>query len=261
MSSLEDTFEILEHGKPDVSHLWVLGCGVYVFLPEDVCLNKLAPHAELMTFISLADGVKGYIFMRSPNNVIFTAAQALFDETLYPKCPDMCHPGYTPVGIPDDQQGEHNTPLGDENGDNRGGDITDLWVPPPPMGPYPGGAPQGQHPNRGDLTPFPREHPSPFSDNFFGPRTPSPPPSPEQREVRWEHSLPATPFQRNPPQQVVRAPQIPFRQPPLQGGEPPWRLERIRQPVFHPDNVYGNQNPADIFQQPDNAIPKSWRWP
>ena len=69
-------FEKMEHKKPDVAHLWVLGCGAYVFLLEDVCPNKLAPHAELMTFIGLAEG---YIFMRSPNNVIFTAAQALFD--------------------------------------------------------------------------------------------------------------------------------------------------------------------------------------
>ena len=77
-------------------------------------------------FIGLADGVKGYIFMRSPNNVIFTAAQALFNETLYPKCPDMHQLGYTPVGIPENQQGEHNTPQGDENGGEGGGDITDL---------------------------------------------------------------------------------------------------------------------------------------
>ena len=50
-------------------------------------------------------------------------------------------------------------------------------------------------------------------------------------------------------------PQCPSRQPPLQGDEPPQRSGRIRQPVFNPDNVYGDQNPTDIFQQPDHATP------
>ena len=75
-----------------------------------------------MTFIGLSEETKGYIFMRSPNNTVFTAIQALFDETLFPKCPNMCWPGFTPVGItPDDLQGEHNMPPDDENGENGGG--------------------------------------------------------------------------------------------------------------------------------------------
>ena len=76
-----------------------------------------------MIFIGLFEGTKGYIFMRSPNNVIFTAIQALFDEMLFPKCPNMRRPGYTPVGLsPDDLQGEHNRPPDDENED-YGGDY------------------------------------------------------------------------------------------------------------------------------------------
>jgi hypothetical protein len=56
--------------------------------------------------MGLVKGTKGYIFMRSPNNIIFTTIQALFDKTLFPKCPNMCCPGYTPVGLPpDDLQG------------------------------------------------------------------------------------------------------------------------------------------------------------
>ena len=146
-------FEILEHAKPDVSHLQVLGCGVYVFLLDEVHPNKLAPHAELMTFIGLPDWTKGYLFMRSPNNVTFIAAQVLFDETLFPKCPDMHCPGYLPVGDPEPQQGEHNTPEGDENDGEGGGDITDLRVPPPPMNPR-GNPPGGNAPSD------PPDHPS-----------------------------------------------------------------------------------------------------
>ena len=52
-----------------------------------------------------------------------------------------------------------------------------------------------------------------------------------------------------------RVPQCPTGQPPTQGAEPPKRSSRIRQPVFQPNNVYGDRNPADIFQQPDNATP------
>ena len=51
-----------------------------------------------MTFIGYADGVKGYLFMRKPNNVVFTVTKALFDETMFPNCPDTKHQGFTPVG-------------------------------------------------------------------------------------------------------------------------------------------------------------------
>jgi hypothetical protein len=115
-------FERLHHMKHDVAHPRVFGCGAYVFLPEDVRSNNLSPRSELMTFIDVVEGTKGYIFMKSPNNVIFTAIQALFDETLFSKCPTMHRLGYTPVGLPpDDLQGEHNGPLDDENEDYGGG--------------------------------------------------------------------------------------------------------------------------------------------
>ena len=75
-----------------------------------------------MAFIGLSEETKGYIFMRSPNNIIFTAIQALFDKTLFPKCPNMHCLGYTSVGLPpDDLQGEHNRPLDDKNEDYGGG--------------------------------------------------------------------------------------------------------------------------------------------
>ena len=115
-------FEKLEHTKPDVTHFRVFGCGAYVFLPEEVRTNKLNPKSELMTFIGYPQGTKGWMFMRGPNNVIFTVAQALFDETLFPKCPDMCRPGYTPVAdLPVGQQGEYNIAPDNEN-EEFGGD-------------------------------------------------------------------------------------------------------------------------------------------
>ena len=81
-----------------------------------------------MTFIGLSEGTKGYIFMRSPNNIIFTAIQALFDEMLFLKCPNMHCPGYTPVGLtPGDLQGEHNGPLDNENGNSGGGLLPITW--------------------------------------------------------------------------------------------------------------------------------------
>ena len=82
-------FENLKHTKPDVTHLHVFRCGAYVFLPEEVCVNKLNPKSELMTFLGYPQGTKGYLFMRGLNNVLFTAVQALFNETLFLKCPDM----------------------------------------------------------------------------------------------------------------------------------------------------------------------------
>ena len=90
-------FENLKCTKPDVTHLCVFGCGAYVFLPEEVHVNKLNPKSELMTFLGYPAGTKGYLFMRGLNNVLFTAVQALFNEMLFLKCSDMHHPRYTPV--------------------------------------------------------------------------------------------------------------------------------------------------------------------
>ena len=113
-------FENLKCTKPDVTHLHVFGCGVYVFLLEEVHVNKLNSKSELMIFLGYPQGTKGYLFMRGPNNVLFMAVQALFDETLFPKCPDMHRPRYTPVGPPVDAQGEYNIPLGDNENGGKG---------------------------------------------------------------------------------------------------------------------------------------------
>ena len=49
-------YEVLNNMKPDISHLRVFGCGAYVFIPEDVRANKLAPRAEVMTFLGYMPG-------------------------------------------------------------------------------------------------------------------------------------------------------------------------------------------------------------
>ena len=145
-------FERLWRTQPDVAHLRVFGCGAYVFLPEDIRTNALSPKLELMTFIGYSEGTKGYIFMRSPNNIVFTAVKALFDETLFPKCPDMHRSGLIPLdqAIPPGNAGEYNIPPEDyENGDNGGGLLpiphgsgyppwpnTRPYNPPPPPVPH-----------------------------------------------------------------------------------------------------------------------------
>jgi len=79
--------EWLSKVRPSVDHLRVLGCGAYIFIPTEIRENKLAPKAELMTFLGNHPGGKGYIFMRGPNNVVFSAAHATFDESMFPRCP------------------------------------------------------------------------------------------------------------------------------------------------------------------------------
>ena len=83
-------YELLYGLKPDVAHMHTLGCAAYVFLHEDQCHDMLSPHAELMTFIGYADGVKCWKFMRS-TNIIFYATKVVFDESTFLHCPGGLH--------------------------------------------------------------------------------------------------------------------------------------------------------------------------
>ena len=85
-------FEVLNGTRPDISHLRVFGCGA------DVRVNKLAPRAEVMIFLGYTSGTKGFKFMRKPNNVIFHGVTAVFDEHMFPSCPDNISPGSTHIG-------------------------------------------------------------------------------------------------------------------------------------------------------------------
>ena len=111
-------YELIHNQPPDVSHFCVFGCTAHVFLPEDVRSNKLVPKSELMIFLGYQDSVKGFIFMCLPNNILFTGATALFDKSLFPKCPEGRLRGFIPVeGIPtDDPTNEEPIPL--EDGDD-----------------------------------------------------------------------------------------------------------------------------------------------
>jgi hypothetical protein len=92
--------EWLNKERPTVEHLRVFGCAAYVFIPAEVRENKLAPKSELMVYLGNHPGGKGWIFMRGPNNVIFSAAQATFDESIYPKCPKTSVRPYTRLQTP-----------------------------------------------------------------------------------------------------------------------------------------------------------------
>ena len=80
-------YQYITDEVPSLNYLRVFGSAAYIFIPAEVRVNKMSPKSELMTFIGLAPGGHGWLFVRSPNNVVFTAAQATFDEYLFPKCP------------------------------------------------------------------------------------------------------------------------------------------------------------------------------
>ena len=101
-----------------------------------------------MTFLNYTSGTKGFKFMRKPNNVIFHAVMAMFDEHMFPSCPDNISPGSMHIGA--NHPNELN-PL--EDGWVDGGDST-------PQGPYRGGQPPNvgpqvppQAPNQGPPVP------------------------------------------------------------------------------------------------------------
>ena len=81
-----------------------------------------------MIFLRYPEGVKGFLFMRLSNNVLFMMATATFDEAFFPKCPDAKHPcGPTQAGEqPDPSNDDGNVP--NEGDDND--DIFRLLTPP-----------------------------------------------------------------------------------------------------------------------------------
>jgi len=78
-------YEPIHCEKPDISYIRVLGCGAYVWLPEAKRANKLSPKSELMIYLGVAPGIKGFKFMRMRNNIIFIGTTALFIEDFFPR--------------------------------------------------------------------------------------------------------------------------------------------------------------------------------
>ena len=107
-------YELLYGLKPDVVHMRTLGCAAYVFLHEDQCHDALSPHAELMTFIGYADGIKGWKFMRS-TNVIFYATKVVFDESTFLHCPGGLHASIPTIKMGLLPVNEGNIPLEDND--------------------------------------------------------------------------------------------------------------------------------------------------
>jgi hypothetical protein len=56
-------YEFVDKKVPDVGHLRVFGSGAYVFLPENRRPNKLSSKSEIMIFIGLSEGTKGWKFL------------------------------------------------------------------------------------------------------------------------------------------------------------------------------------------------------
>ena len=136
--------------------------------------DVLSLHAELMTFIGFTGGVKGWKFMRN-TNTIFHATKAVFDENMYPQCPDGSRVDIpaieTSVLPPPDSylDRDNNIPL--ENGDQPPlpAEIDLIWRHQGAFWPYVPDAPNG---SVGFDSQPPSQPPSPGL-SYRTPRTPS----------------------------------------------------------------------------------------
>ena len=106
-------YKVLHSKQPWIDHLCVFGCTAYVFLLADVWANKLTPKSELMVYLGVAPGNNAnFLFMCSPNNILFTAMQAEFSKAQFPKCDKpVKQPTQVPTDIPTEQPIEAPIPL------------------------------------------------------------------------------------------------------------------------------------------------------
>jgi hypothetical protein len=221
--------------RPDVSYFRVFGCGAYVFLPEEVRQNTLAPKSELMTFIGYADSVKGYLFIKS-TNYVFTAVKALFNENIYPRCPHMQCPDFVDIRPPTDDS-DHNTFSEDDanNNDDWYDDLPDL--------------PQHQNaPHHNDNMSNPSDPDEGIDD---GNQMPLPATLKGKQRAVELHTTPR-PDRKNPAleQGDIPVSPTPSNAPHLPQDNPmglqPRKLGRVRQPPKpRKGNIYGEQNPVD----------------
>ena len=174
--------ELTDKEIPDLSKLKIFGSGAYVFIPKEIRKNKLSPKSELMTFLGYRFGHESnMIFMRAPNNVLFYGTTALFDETLFPKCPTTKVPPVTEIRNKKKKSQENEPPVVIEFGDESSDDNDDLL----PYSPQPPNVPKGllQGPNKPPLSPTgPSDSPPPPSTPPT-PKTPREPGSPRASGV------------------------------------------------------------------------------
>ena len=145
-------YEKFNQQPPDIRHLHVFGCGVYIHLPADVHTNKMAPKSELMVYLGIApDNNKNSLFMHCSNNVKFISSQALFDEQLFPFCDKPMHM-HTKAPTIEDDKIDFDIPALNDHDD----DLPPAAAPPlnPPHPPHPHMPEYATHP----LSPFRRPH-------------------------------------------------------------------------------------------------------
>ncbi|TRM57417.1 hypothetical protein BD626DRAFT_388346, partial [Schizophyllum amplum] len=84
-----------------------------------------------MTYLGNPDGVKGFLFMRKDNS-LFTGAHALFDEEVFPRCPDSDkRRAHVPVGEDFPQRDDDPVDPQDPSFQEPGGLPDDDDFPPP----------------------------------------------------------------------------------------------------------------------------------
>jgi hypothetical protein len=71
-----------------------------------------------MIFLGYPDGVKGYLFMCLPNNILFKGTTAIFDEEMMPKCSKNIRQKYTPIGNKKPYKKDPPIPLEADNDDD-----------------------------------------------------------------------------------------------------------------------------------------------
>ena len=185
-------YYLLNNEIPDISHLKVFGCSAYVHISKACQVNKLSPKGELMIYLGRGPGMKANIFMCTPNT-LFYLDKALFDETLFPRCPPGQSKG-KPNGVTQlDKPASKELPLED---DTTPGDD-DYTSPEPPIG---GSTPQPT-----------RDGPPSLSEGSGPPQAlPSPPdpvPGPSQprrsSHVRKLLTCPENVYGERPPTMII----------------------------------------------------------
>ena len=168
-------YELVYGEVPDIGHLRVFGCGAYVHIPKDVRINKLSPRGELMIFLGYPDGVKGYLFMRLPNNILFKGVTAIFDEDMMPKCETATKRRFTPIG--DKIPREKEVPPIPQETDDDG----ELFPPPRHRSPSPDKRDNAESEDDGPAQHSPPRTP-PRQHKPLAERQPPPPPRKSGRE-------------------------------------------------------------------------------